>query len=502
MGRYLWDLRRGVWFPSWYLPCYTPFMGSLAGLAPAERQTPPAARGGYRQSAIRDRRRRDDAGTLLVVPRSKGPVVHGKWRDSEGVQRKPALGVGWIVLEGDSRGSRRPNAQRIGGWVERRGTPDAGSITVRGAWDALRNAQAEHEENLERDRRQRVEEAQQGLTVARAAEAWLEWGRRDDPDQDHDAWKHATAKNNVSYAGRVVRELGDLRLDEVTEERLRRFLAELKPERNGRSIGEEASKRMRATYVLVLRGIFTHAVRLGWILSNPAAALKIGRTKARVGATLRREQYFEPQDVRRVVRQAREAWRYGGNANRDCEMQQAQQDATMILMAALTGLRIGELIALTWQHVDLQNAAVHVVEARTMGVTGTPKSGAGRTVPLAPEIAEALAQLRRRQHFTGPQDLAFVGRNGGHVDSGAVRRRFQAATERAELHRISWHGLRHTFGVTMARHGTPLALIQSWLGHGDVSTTMIYAAFVPTEADAALVTAAFGAAPPQAGEDT
>ncbi len=427
------------------------------------------------------------SGALVVRDQGGGPVVYVKFRH-EGRQRERRVGRGWLVPAGDAEA--KPKGKALGEWRERRGRPAEGFLTPDGAREQAREVVARFAEELEADQRHREERARERVGLAAACEAWIAWGTRDDYDSDHEAWKHSTARNNARSARRVLRELGDVPLDRIDEARLRRFLRDLRPMRGGRVLAAEPSRVMRATYVLALRGIFATAVREGWIETSPAAALKVGRSKRRKQAILRREDYLEPDEVRRVVAQARAAQgRRSAGGVLLCE-----QDAVLLLTAALTGLRLGEVRALTWQQVDFANASIRVVEGYTQGHTDTPKSGSGRTVPLAHEVAQALARLALRPHLTAPSDLVFVGQNGGHVEEHGLRERFYAAQEAAGIApRRTMHKLRHTFAVTCARHGIPIATIQSWLGHEDISTTMIYAAFVPNHEDAAKVSAAFAA---------
>jgi hypothetical protein len=52
---------------------------------------------------------------------------------------------------------------------------------------------------------------------------------------------------------------------------------------------------------------------------------------------------------------------------------------------------------------------------------------------------------------------------------------------RAEVHAITFHELRHTFGTRMAAAGTPLRTLQHWMGHADSKTTQVYAHYQPSE---------------------
>ena len=77
----------------------------------------------------------------------------------------------------------------------------------------------------------------------------------------------------------------------------------------------------------------------------------------------------------------------------------------------------------------------------------TPKSGKVRSVPMAPDVAKALARLASRGERTGDNDPVFAGELGGCVDASALRRQYDAALRRAGLRPLRLHDLRHTFGT-------------------------------------------------------
>ena len=59
----------------------------------------------------------------------------------------------------------------------------------------------------------------------------------------------------------------------------------------------------------------------------------------------------------------------------------------------------------------------------------TPKSGKVRSVPMAPDVAEALAKLGQRERCTDEDDLVFVGRAGDYLDGRSLRHRYNAALQ-------------------------------------------------------------------------
>jgi integrase len=104
-----------------------------------------------------------------------------------------------------------------------------------------------------------------------------------------------------------------------------------------------------------------------------------------------------------------------------------------ILTLAFTGLRLGQGLALRWQDVDFARASIHVERNFVLGRFGTPKSGFGRTVPMAEEVARALARHGQRDGLTAAEDLVFSGKKGGPIDENRFRLRYYAAQEAAGI---------------------------------------------------------------------
>ena len=168
----------------------------------------------------------------------------------------------------------------------------------------------------------------------------------------------------------------------------------------------------------------------------------------------------------------------------------SEQDAAIFLTAAFTGLRRGELLALRWRDVDFAGQVIRVRASYAEGQLTTPKSGKVRSVPMAPDVAKALAGLVKRGGWTGDDDLVFAGPGGSFLDGRGLRRRYLTAIQRAGLRPLRFHDLRHTFGTRMIGKAD-IRRVQEWMGHADVQTTMKYLHYVPREEDAALVAEAF-----------
>lgn len=169
-------------------------------------------------------------------------------------------------------------------------------------------------------------------------------------------------------------------------------------------------------------------------------------------------------------------------------------DKALILTAAMTGLRKGELVALRWRDVDWPAARIRVRQNYVRGEFGTPKSKRStRSVPMADEVGGELERLFKGSRFQGDGDLVFAHpTTGDPLPKANVTRRFRKALKAAGLddsHRF--HDLRHTFGTRMAAAGVPLRTLQEWMGHRDLTTTQIYADYAPSSQEAAMIAAAF-----------
>jgi integrase len=417
--------------------------------------------------------------TLRVKDRGAGPVIYGRWRHGGRMIERP-IGRGWLVADGDP--GAKPNGRAIGAWRERRGRPHAGHLTVLAAMQTLRDVQERWEIEVAGEEARLARAARERPTVAEAAERFLAWGATDDPHSDREAWKHSYALSLRSYVGRLVRVLGAERpIDEVTHDDLVQVLSELVPVRNGQPTGAAPTRKFLSNYALPLKGLFALAVREGWVLEDPAVSLPSYKPKRkRAGDPVRREEYLTPEEVWAVVGEL-----------------ESEQDRAAVLCMAMGGLRPGEAVALRWQDVDLRGSTFRIVESRTSGVTGTPKSGIGRGVPMTDEVAAALEVVAQREVMTRPVDRVFTRRGTGYLDLQALRDRFNAAQDAAGIApRRELRQLRNTFGTVCAAEGVSLRTLQEWMGHESITTTERYASHMPRARDAALISAAFSAGRP------
>ena len=150
---------------------------------------------------------------------------------------------------------------------------------------------------------------------------------------------------------------------------------------------------------------------------------------------------------------------------------------TLVLTAACTGMRAGELSALRVKRLDLMRGKIMVAESvADVGghlYYGPPKSGKARTIALPPFLVQLLAVQTAGK---GPEDFVFTGPNGAPLRHGNYyARHFKPAVRRAlpaHLHALRFHDLRHTCASLLIAQGVHPKAVAERLGHGSVAITM------------------------------
>jgi integrase len=158
----------------------------------------------------------------------------------------------------------------------------------------------------------------------------------------------------------------------------------------------------------------------------------------------------------------------------------------LAVTVAMTGLRIGEVLALHWKNVDFEKSLIHVRDAVYKGNPSSqePKSSI-RDIPVGPTLQQSL--LERRKDAPGDA-FVFASRNGTPLDShNLLGRVLKPACKRVGLPLISWHSFRHTHATLLSDLGESLKTAQAQLGHARLSTTAeIYTHAVPASQRAAV----------------
>jgi integrase len=152
----------------------------------------------------------------------------------------------------------------------------------------------------------------------------------------------------------------------------------------------------------------------------------------------------------------------------------------LLELALKTGMRQGELLALTWGDVDLVNSLIHVRRTFTDGNVGTPKNHEKREVFVTDDVVALLGEWWGELGRPTDETLVIPGETKtGYMNSQVVlRRELYPAMERAGIARVgptgekrTFHSLRHTFARLAIENARPIFWLSKHLGHSSLDVT-------------------------------
>jgi integrase len=273
------------------------------------------------------------------------------------------------------------------------------------------------------------------------------------------------------------RALGDLRLDEVTREHVEAWVIAAE------GATRPASRAPDAAMVPCSRDTL-----LGWwskvrqVLRDAAAehalpdpTLRVRGPRAYGRTPVKERRTLTPDEVRRLLEEVGDSWR------------------AEVFTAAMTGMRPGELYALTWAEVDLDRGRILVRASHHQGRVGTTKTGKVREVPIGGELAKVLRAHRQRQvreqHPALKTGLVFpateegerttpdgeAASKGWHRGPDATRTHLARASRRAGLPiAVTMQVLRRTANTLLVGEGVDRLVVRAIIGHTTEAMTAHY----------------------------
>ncbi len=274
-------------------------------------------------------------GALVVIVAKDGTRLYWEatWRHA-GHAHKRRLGEAWVRPRAATADVKGWNAK----YEKRPGNPRGDELTPQQATVVMRDLIVAHAAAAPVAGRPR--------TFREAAAAWL-----DDPYARSHAWTPETHLFNRGMLaepgaderrGRILRAFGDTRVDRIIAEDVRKYL---------RGLDNKVAPRTVNAHRQVLASVFADAAARGWRSGNPATDVAKRRQPAAPALEV-----FTSEQVDAIALAA------------EGEL------GALIIVAAMTGLRRGELVALRWRDVRFEQPALHVERAVSDGQIRRPKS--------------------------------------------------------------------------------------------------------------------------------
>jgi integrase len=168
-----------------------------------------------------------------------------------------------------------------------------------------------------------------------------------------------------------------------------------------------------------------------------------------------RARFFAVDQVRAIIAATAEPWK------------------TFFTLAAMTGMRAGELLGLQITDLDFERRLIQVWRSAWYGKAQSPKTARSvRTVPMPESLARILEGYVERWQ-SNPDGYLFVTRNDRPPSSNnVVEHRLWPILDALKIPRCGLHAFRHTHSSMLVESGAPVSVAQAQLGHTDPSITL------------------------------
>jgi site-specific recombinase XerD len=261
-----------------------------------------------------------------------------------------------------------------------------------------------------------------------------------------------TAENYHLYLERLIEFAGDIEVDKITAELIRKYRLWLNRYKNEN--GNELSLITQSYHLVALRNFLKYCAKRD-IPTLTADKIELPRTKRR------QVSFLTTEETERLIETV------------DTNTTTGLRDRAMLELLFSSGLRVSELTNLNRDHINLKRGEFMV----------RGKGQKDRPVFVSPEATEWLAlYLASRTDAAVPLFVRYSGYKTGD-ERGESFRLTPRSVQRLVSHyaklagitkHVSPHTLRHSFATDLLMNGADLRSVQSMLGHSNIATTQVY----------------------------
>ena len=296
-----------------------------------------------------------------------------------------------------------------------------------------------------------------------AAEAWLA--------SRADRAEGTFSQYSVGVRTHLIPQFGERRLDQISSEMITAWRTALAQTAGHSRWHHPLAARTISNTIRTLSAILDAAVRNGRLAANPVKRVERPYvrqlTDKRDDEAVREDEILNSDQIRRLIDAAHPGF-----------------ERTLIVLAAATGMRSGELFALRWSDIGSDGRprisirqslswAKGPADAKATAHFGAPKSKAGRRdIPIGALLVRVLKEWRLAAG-RNDLDLVFADPDGKPIRRSTVRRNaLLPALKRAGLPHVDFHSLRHSFASGLIQRGAPVTEVQHLLGHSNPAITL------------------------------
>jgi integrase len=280
-----------------------------------------------------------------------------------------------------------------------------------------------------------------------------------------------------SFAPRIYKEIGHLRIDKITPRHLQIMVENLSNSKSERT-GEKWSGATIQRYMNVVSAVFQYAVKQQLLTENPCHKIQLPNRKAK------ESKCFSLSEAQKFLNLLSKEMSENSANCRDFQM------LVFFTIAIYTGMRKGEILALEWGNIDLQTGVIMVNKNQCytpergiyIDTPKTKKSNRSLKVPI--EVVDLMKRFREWQakystslgNKWNDSDRLFFRSDGLPLINSYPNEFMRNFCQSHDLPEVTVHGCRHTSASLLINSGVDVKTVQATLGHSSASVTLnIYA---------------------------